>query len=355
MKRNKILLLAAALLALAAAAAMAPRPELTIDEQNAVFEAAAQTLAADPDFIATVSANVEQDIIDRLNAAGYYGVAGALSAGKETVESTESVETVETAEVAETVESASTEDGSVYHTVAADETIWTIAESCNTTAAEIQKLNGWTEDHVDVTVGEQILIPSAETAESAESAEPTPTATPLPETAADTEATEEAAAADASAAVETAGERVIDDAMDYWDGAVLQADGTYRGLHAKQVSAYAYTLGGDNGSEKEFKTEYTPNVRFNVDIVFENDGSVVWPARIEMRHVGNVGEYTGHAESVYIDRTYDPVKPGGKAAFTVSCYGSENLGWTTFYFKLYDADSGSVIEGGEGSFTYHAI
>ena len=283
MKRNKILLLAAALLALAAAAAMAPRPELTIDEQNAVVEAAAQTLAADPDFIATVSANVEQDIIDRLNAAGYYGVAGALSAGKE------SVETVETAEV-------------------------------------------------------------TETAESAESAEPTPTATSLPETAADTEAAEEA-----SAAVETAGERVIDDAMDYWDGAVLQADGTYRGLHAKQVSAYAYTLGGDNGTEKEFKTEYTPNVRFNVDIVFENDGSVVWPARIEMRHVGNVGEYTGHAESIYIDRTYDPVKPGDKVGFSVSCYGSENLGWTTFYFKLYDADSGSVIEGGEGSFTYHAI
>ena len=285
MKRNKILLLAAALLALVAAAAMAPRPELTIDEQNAVVEAAAQTLAADPDFIATVSANVEQDIIDRLNAAGYYGVAGALSAGKESVETAEPT--------------------------------------------------------------------------------PTPTATPLPETAvetvtetaadtdADVEVTEEAA--DASATVEPTGERIIDDASDYWDGAVLQEDGTYRGLHAKFVNSYAYTLGGDDGSEKEFKTEYTPNVRFNVDIVFENDGSVVWPARIEMRHVGNVGEYTGHAESVYIDRTYDPVKPGGKAAFTVSCYGSENLGWTTFYFKLYDADSGSVIEGGEGSFTYHAI
>ncbi len=277
MKRNKILLLAAALLALVAAAAMAPRPELTIDEQNAVVEAAAQTLAADPDFIATVSANVEQDIIDRLNAAGYYGVAGALAAGKE------SAETVETTE-------------------------------------------------------------------------PTPTATPLPETAVDTDADAEVEVTEeAAAAVETDSERVIDDAMDYWDGAVLQEDGTYRGLHAKFVNSYAYTLGGDDGSEKEFKTEYTPNVRFNIDVVFENDGSVIWPAHIEMRHVGNVGEYTGHAESIYIDRTYDPVKPGDKVGFSVSCYGSENLGWTTFYFKLYDADSGSVIEGGEGSFTYHAI
>ena len=281
MKRNKILLLAAALLALVAAAAMAPRPELTIDEQNAVVEAAAQTLAADPDFMATVSANVEQDIIDRLNAAGYYGVAGALAAGNESVETAEPT--------------------------------------------------------------------------------PTPTATPLPEstvetaeeTAADTEVE---VTKEASAAVETDGEEAeYDDAIDYWDGAVLQEDGTYRGLHAKFVNSYAYTLGGDDGSEKEFKTEYTPNVRFNIDVVFENDGSVIWPAHIEMRHVGNVGEYTGHAESVYIDRTYDPVKPGDKAGFSVSCYGSENLGWTTFYFKLYDADSGSVIEGGEGSFTYHAI
>ena len=170
MKRNKILLLAAALLTLLAAAAMAPRPELTVDEQDAVIEAAVQTLSADPDFIATVSANVQQDIIDRLNAAGYFGVAGALSAGQE---SAETVETVETAEPT-----------------------------------------------------------------------PTPTATPLPETAvetvtetaadtdADVEVTEEAADADASATVEPAGERVVDDAMDFWDGALLQEDGTYRGLHA---------------------------------------------------------------------------------------------------------------------------
>ena len=44
-----------------------------------------------------------------------------------------------------------------------------------------------------------------------------------------------------------------------------------------------------------------------------------------------------------------------RCSFTVSSYGSENLGWTTFYFQLYDADSGSIIEGGQGSFTYHAI
>lgn len=142
----------------------------------------------------------------------------------------------------------------------------------------------------------------------------------------------------------------------YYDGAVLQEDGTYRGLHAKQVNAYAYTIGEDeNGVVRQFHTEYTPNTRFNVDVVFENDGSLVWPPRIEMRHVGNVGEYTGHAESVYADRTYDPVKPGDRCSFTVSSYGSENLGWTTFYFQLYDADSGSMIEGGQGSFTYHAI
>ncbi len=269
MSKNKVVILAAALLILLISAAMAPRHELTKDEQDAMIEAAAQTLCADPEFVATVSAKVEQNIIDSFTNAGYYGIAAALSVGKETAE---------------------------------------------------------------------------------------PTATPTPTADAAVEETAEAAVASATKVpAADNGERIIDNALDYWDGAVLQEDGTYRGLHAKQVSAYAYTLGGDNGSEKEFKTEYTPNVRFNVDVVFENDGSVIWPARIEMRHIGNVGEYTGHAESVYIDRTYDPVKPGDRASFTVSCYGSENLGWTTFYFKLYDAESGSVIEGGEGSFTYHAI
>ena len=160
-----------------------------------------------------------------------------------------------------------------------------------------------------------------------------------------------------TAAPTQAGPRVIEtNIAEYYNGAVLQADGTYRGLHAKQVSAYAYTVGEDeDGIVKQFHTEYTPNTLFNVDVVFENDGSLVWPPRIEMRWMDNVGEYTGHSPSVFIDRTDNPVMPGDQAAFTVSAYGSENLGWTTFYFQLFDADSGSVIEGGQGSFTYHAI
>lgn len=142
---------------------------------------------------------------------------------------------------------------------------------------------------------------------------------------------------------------------DYYDGAILQEDGTYRGLHAKQVNSYAYTVGeSEDGTYREFHTEFQPNVRFNLDVVFENDGSLVWPSRIEMRHTGNVGEYTGHTESVVIDRTANPVLPGDKCGFTISAHGSENLGWTTFYFQLFDADSGSVIEGGQGSFTYNA-
>ena len=161
--------------------------------------------------------------------------------------------------------------------------------------------------------------------------------------------------AEETPADQKAADRPIDNVTDYWDGAVQQEDGTWRGLHAKQVNAYAYTVGEtENGITKEFHTEYDPNVRFNVDVVFENDGSVVWPARVEMRHVGNVGEYTGHTESVISDRTYDPIKPGDRCGFTISAHGSENLGWTTFYFQLYDADSGSVIEGGQGSFTYLA-
>ena len=142
---------------------------------------------------------------------------------------------------------------------------------------------------------------------------------------------------------------------DYYDGAILQEDGTYRGLHAKFVHSYAYAVGSfdENGQIREYSNAFTPNKWFNVDVVFENDGSLVWPPRIEMRHTGNVGEYTG-TESVTIDRTDNPILPGQKAGFTISAYGSENLGWTTFFFQLYDADSGSVIEGGQGSFTYNA-
>ena len=142
---------------------------------------------------------------------------------------------------------------------------------------------------------------------------------------------------------------------DYYNGAILQEDGTYRGLHAKQVNAYAYTVGeSEEGTYREFHTEFQSNVRFNVDVVFENDGSLVWPSRIEMRHTGTVGEYTGHTENVVIDRSANPVMPGDKCGFTISAHGSENIGWITFFFQLFDADSGSVIEGGQGSFTYHA-
>lgn len=149
--------------------------------------------------------------------------------------------------------------------------------------------------------------------------------------------------------------KYLDDPKDYPDGAVLQPDGTYRGLHAKFFNSYSYVLGGDeNGITKEFQTGYIPNQRFNLDVVFENDGSTPWPKRIECRHVSNVGEYTGHTESAYVDRINNPVMPGDKCGFSFSAHGSENIGFTTFYYKLYDADSGSAIEGGDGYFSYDA-
>ena len=185
------------------------------------------------------------------------------------------------------------------------------------------------------------------TAQTAEPVQPTATATPTPEelTSADTAAVP---------GVSPTPRMIETDIADYYNGAILQEDGTYRGLHAKFVHSYAYAVGSDeDGHVREFSNAFTPNKWFNVDVVFENDGTLVWPPRIEMRHTGNVGEYTG-TESVSIDRTYDPILPGQRAAFTISAYGSENLGWTTFYFQLFDADSGSVIEGGQGSFSYNA-
>ena len=249
--------------------AAAVQPQLSMDEQSAIIEAVVQTM--DPENMkATVIAEVEADLMEKFTAAGYVGLAAALS-------------------------------------------------------VPVQ--------------GEEPAVP-----------EPVlPTVTPTPVLPADAGSTPVPETEDGPRLIET-------NIADYYEGAVQQEDGTYRGLHAKQVNAYAYTIGEDeNGVVRQFHTEYTPNTRFNVDVVFENDGSLVWPPRIEMRHVGNVGEYTGHAESVYADRTYDPVMPGGRCSFTVSAYGSENLGWTTFYFQLYYADSGSIIEGGQGSFTYHAI
>ena len=268
MKNLQKLIIPGVLLVILISAA-AVQPQLSMDEQSAIIEAVVQTMNPE-NMKATVIAEVEADLMEKFTAAGYVGLAAALSVPGQD------------------------EDPAVP-------------------------------DAVLPTVTPMPVLPAGSVN------------TPVPEV--------------------EAGPRLIEtNIADYYDGAVLQADGTYRGLHAKQVNAYAYTIGEDeNGVVRQFHTEYTPNTRFNVDVVFENDGSLVWPPRIEMRHVGNVGEYTGHAESVYADRTYDPVKPGDRCSFTVSSYGSENLGWTTFYFQLYDADSGSIIEGGQGSFTYHAI
>lgn len=274
-KFQKMIILAGAVVLLIMAAGA--HPQLSLDEQNAIVEAVVQTLNPE-NMKATVIAEVEADLAAKFTAAGYVGVAGAIS------------------------------------------------------------------QPLPAGAAESLPVPTEE---------PLPAETEVPLITKDPEDGAENAVV--SDALPTA-ERTIDDIHDFPEGAVLQPDGTYRGLHAKQVNSYAYTIGEDeNGVVRQFHTEYTPNVRFNLDVVFENDGSVIWPARIKMCHVGTVGEYTGHAPCVEIDRTFDPVKPGDRAGFTVSAYGSENLGWTTFYFQLYDAVSGSPIEGGYGSFTYHAI
>ena len=277
-KFQKMIILAGAVVLLIMAAGA--HPQLSLDEQNAIVEAVVQTLNPE-NMKATVIAEVEADLAAKFTAAGYVGVAGAIS------------------------------------------------------------------QPLPAGATEPLPVP---TEEPLPAEEETPLITKTSEESAETSETA------AGTAAKPAGVRVIDDIHDFPGEAVLQPDGTYRGLHAKQVNSYAYTVGEDeNGVVRQFHTEYTPNVRFNLDMVFENDGSVIWPARIKMCHVGTVGEYTGHAPCVEIDRTFDPVKPGDRAGFTVSAYGSENLGWTTFYFQLYDAVSGSPIEGGYGSFTYHAI
>ena len=197
------------------------------------------------------------------------------------------------------------------------------------------------------------LMDTSETSDELPAA-PTQTMTPTPEMLVNA-GTEDPSAESTPAPAITPTRLIETNVADYYDGAILQEDGTYRGLHAKFVHSYAYAVGSfdENGQIREYSNAFTPNKWFNVDVVFENDGSLVWPPRMEMRHVGNVGEYTG-TESVSIDRTYDPILPGERASFTISAYGSENLGWTTFYFQLFDADSGTVIEGGQGSFSYNA-
>ena len=129
---------------------------------------------------------------------------------------------------------------------------------------------------------------------------------------------------------------------------------SYQGLHAKFVNSYAYTEGGDNGNQKTFETEYTPNTLFTFDVVFENDGTVNWPPQVEMRNTGSVSTYTGHRPNVIVDTSNNPVKPGDRLGFSISAHGSEELGWHTFYFQLYDAVSGVPIPGGYGYFSYLA-
>ncbi len=290
MKKTQKLIVCGALLAILVIMAAGAQPQLSLDEQNAIVEAVVQTMNPE-NMKATVIAEVEADLIAKFTAGGYTGLAGALS-----------IKLPET----ETPKTDTPNTNSLW--------------------------NPWLVGTPEPEITEE--IPAEEKPAESETAE-----IPAEETLPAVQPTE----------------RPIDSGADYWEGAVQQEDGTWRGLHAKQTASYAYTVGEDeNGVVKQFHTEYVPNVRFNVDVVFENDGSVIWPARIEMRHVGNVGEYTGHTESVISDRTYDPVKPGDRCGFTISAHGSENLGWTTFYFQLYDADSGSVIEGGQGSFSYLA-
>ena len=129
---------------------------------------------------------------------------------------------------------------------------------------------------------------------------------------------------------------------------------SYAGIHAKFVNSYAYTVGGDSGTEKTFETAYTPNTLFTFDVVFENDGTFNWPPVIEMRNTGSVSTYTGHRPNVIVDTSSNPVEPGERQGFSISAHGSEELGYHTFYFQLFDAQSGVPIPGGYGYFSYLA-
>ena len=70
-------------------------------------------------------------------------------------------------------------DGSIFHIVQANETLWTIAINYNTTIAQIQAMNNMSAEDISVTAGQRILIyyggtPVADTL--------TPTVTPPPST-----------------------------------------------------------------------------------------------------------------------------------------------------------------------------
>lgn len=168
-------------------------------------------------------------------------------------------------------------------------------------------------------------------------APPTVTPTPLPPTATATIAATNAGAADSTGATQS-----------------TVAPESYAGEHAKFVNSYAYTVGGDSGDQKTFESEYTPNTLFNFDVVFENDGTLAWPPQVEMRNTGSVSTYTGHRPNVIIDTSNDPVLPGERLGFSMAAHGSEELGYHTFYFQLFDANSGVAIPGGYGYFSYLA-
>lgn len=70
-------------------------------------------------------------------------------------------------------------DGSIYHTVRTNETLWSIAISYDKTIAEIQALNGMDPEDTSVSIGQRILIVYV-----GNTVEPTntPTMTPLPAT-----------------------------------------------------------------------------------------------------------------------------------------------------------------------------
>ena len=70
---------------------------------------------------------------------------------------------------------------------------------------------------------------------------PAQTMTPTPEMLVNSDSTEPASAT--TPVPEITPTRLIETSIaDYYDGAVLQEDGTYRGLHAKFVHSYAYAV-----------------------------------------------------------------------------------------------------------------
>ena len=181
-KFQKMIILAAAVVLLIMAAGA--HPQLSLDEQDAIVEAVVQTLNPD-NMRATIIAEVEADLAAKFTAAGYVGVAGAISQG------------------------------------------------------------------VPAATEEPLPFPTEE---------PQPAETEVPLISKETETAADSAVKPAAL---PAGERQIDDIHDFPEGAVLQPDGTYRGLHAKPVNSYAYTIGEDeNGVVKQFHTEY--NVRSKI-------------------------------------------------------------------------------------------